>query len=44
MKSIQVFGIQSFDHDYYRNALGDMTEELDLCDAFKVDSRDDFSL
>uniref|UniRef100_A0A1X7TJM2 F-box domain-containing protein n=1 Tax=Amphimedon queenslandica TaxID=400682 RepID=A0A1X7TJM2_AMPQE len=44
MKTIRVFGIQSFDHDYYRSVLEDMTEELDLCDALKVESRDDYSL
>ena len=38
MKMLRVFGIQSFDHDYYRSVLGDMTEELDLCYALKVES------
>ena len=35
MKSIRVFGIQLFDHDYYRSILGGMTEKLDLCN--KID-------
>ena len=30
MKTIRVFGIQSFDHDYYIDVLGDMTEKLEL--------------
>uniref|UniRef100_A0A1X7TJD8 Uncharacterized protein n=1 Tax=Amphimedon queenslandica TaxID=400682 RepID=A0A1X7TJD8_AMPQE len=38
MKTIRVFDIQSFDHDYYRSVLGDMTEELDLCDALNFES------
>uniref|UniRef100_A0A1X7TK32 Uncharacterized protein n=1 Tax=Amphimedon queenslandica TaxID=400682 RepID=A0A1X7TK32_AMPQE len=38
MKTIRVFDIQSFDYDYYRSVLGDMTEELDLCFALKVES------
>ena len=38
MKTLRVFDIESFDHDYYRSVLGDMTEELDLCDALNVES------